>query len=136
VNLIFPQHGMRHTLKEKDSPRSFQAELNHTRPDAPVNEAVHASAHILFGNAAFVGDEVRERKTDDLLERLPDEIRKTTVGGADFTLQAEGQKNIVKGVNQVAKALLRFRDHLEELLELTVAGGLGVFLVQSAHQPL
>ena len=68
---------------------------------------------------------------DDLLEAHADDIGEAAIDGADFTIEREGEKDVVEGVDEVAVALLRAFDDGEKFVELAIFGGLGVALLET-----
>ena len=76
-------------------------------------------------------EEFADVAADDLLEAHADDIGEAAIDGADFTVESEGEKHVVEGVDEVAVALLRALDDGEKLVELAIAGGLGVALLEA-----
>src|ERR1700675_2601831 len=100
--------------------------------------ALHKTRHGAFYEIARIAvdvlDELGQRPADDLLERRVNEVRKTAIDGANLAIEGKSEQNIIEGVNQVAIALLRAGDDFEKLVELLVAGRLGIALFQAVHQ--
>jgi len=75
-----------------------------------------------------------ERTADNLLERRLDEIAEHAVDGANPPVDANRHQDVIEGVDQIAVALLRTGDDVKELVQLFVAGGLGVALLEAAQE--
>src|SRR5262249_9659657 len=58
----------------------------------------------------------------DLLERQANEVGEAAIRSADFAIEAKREEDVIEGIDQVAKALLRLGDHAEELLHLLAIG--------------
>jgi hypothetical protein len=133
MNLIVANHGVSDAIKEEGGSGLFEADMDDPVPDAALKETVHHRAHFLFGGGAFVGEEVADRKADDFLKGKADEIGKAAVGGANFAFEAEGEKDIVKGIDEIAEALLGLGDHLEELVEGLIGRQCGIAVFPAAE---
>ncbi len=77
-----------------------------------------------------------ERLANNFLEGMADEIGKAAIDGANFAIEAEGEQEVVEGIDEIAESLLGLGNHLEEMFELIVAGKFGVFFVATADQTL
>ncbi len=134
MDFVGAGHGVRNAVEVVDGVFALEVHLNNAGPMAAFEEAGHGVLDQLVAFARGFLDEVAERLADDLLKRRGNEIGKAPVHGANFAFEAERQKNVVKGIDQVAVALLGAGNDLEELVELLVAGGSGVTLLDAANE--
>ena len=62
------------------------------------------------------------------------QVCEAAVGGTNLAVQRDREEDVVKGIDEVAVALLRTRDDIEELVELLLAGRNDITLFDAANQ--
>ena len=134
VDFAITDHGVGSAIEEVNGVESLDADLDGTIPLAALNEASQFAGDRFGRRIVDVFDEMAERLANNFLEGMADEIGKAAIDGANFAIEAEGEQEVVEGVNKIAESLLGFGNHLEEMFELIVAGKFGVFFVATADQ--
>ena len=134
VDFLPADHRVGDAIEEVDHVALLEADLHDAGPDAALDEAGLQSFEDFERMAVGILKKISETPANNFLEGLADEIGEAAVDGADFAVEAHGEKDVVEGVDQVTKALLRLGNHGEKMVQLLIAGERGVFLIEAADQ--
>src|SRR5712675_3071688 len=113
LHLIAAKHGVRHAVEIVGRIASLQTRWNDARPDPALEKTRHRS---LCNLAALPGpffDEFTQIVADDLGKGGAHEVGKAAVGGANLSVEGDGEQDVVEGIDQVAITLLGTRDYFK-----------------------
>src|SRR5258708_40285769 len=110
LHLIAAKHGVRHAVEIVSRIASLQTCWNDARPDSALEKTRHRS---LCNLAAFPGtffDEFTQIVADDLGKGGAYEVGKAAVGGANLSVEGDGEQDVIERIDQIAITLLGSRD--------------------------